>query len=191
MLVTSRPAGLTQSKFETYFRRLQMKPLRDDQQRTVIKQRVDKESVELLWAYVRDKVRAAPSVGDSPSATPCVRPMGISPELLRACTREQVPLDTETSQRITGNPLMLSMIISIFTIRTRDGGGGKGAKGAAEALPVMPETISELYATAATTMIERVNRKESGAAVAAAAMLEETRLIEATMFQVTCFLSAS
>ena len=50
-------------------------------------------------------------------------------------------------------------------------------------MPAMPETISELYATAATTMIERVNRKERGAAVAAAAMLEETLLLEATMFQ--------
>ena len=140
MLVTSRPAGLDESAFDTYFHRLQMKPLREDQQQTVIKQRVDKEHIGMLWTYVREKV----------------------------------PLDTETGQRITGNPLMLSMIISIFTIRL-------GAKG--EGLPAMPETISELYATAATTMIERVNRRERGAAVAAAAGLEETRLVEATFFQ--------
>ena len=141
MVVSSRPAGITWSRFQTWFHRLEMMPLRDDQQKLVITQRIeDPADQSRLWDYVRDRV----------------------------------PLDTQTQQRITGNPLMLSMIVSIFKSRQ----GSRVGE-----LPPMPENICELYATAATTMIERINRKERGAAGAAAAVMEETKLIEATMFQ--------
>ena len=84
MVVSSRPSGITWARFQTWFHRLEMKPLRDDQQKLVITQRIDEEANQnRLWEYVRDRV----------------------------------PLDTETKQRITGNPLMLSMIVSIFKSR--------------------------------------------------------------------------
>ena len=84
MVVSSRPAGITWSRFQTWFHRLEMKPLRDDQQKLVITQRIEESAdQDRLWHYVRDRV----------------------------------PLDTQTQQRITGNPLMLSMIVSIFKSR--------------------------------------------------------------------------
>jgi hypothetical protein len=83
---------------------------------------------------------------------------------------DRVPLDHETQQRVTGNPLMLSMIISIFQSK-------KGTPSA------MPATITELYATASRAMLERVGRKERGAAAAAAAVPHLASLLEATFFQ--------
>ena len=47
----------------------------------------------------------------------------------------------------------------------------------------MPATISELYETAATAMLERLDRKERGAAASAAAVPHLTALLEATFFQ--------
>ena len=70
---------------------------------------------------------------------------------------ERVPLDHETQQRVTGNPLMLSMIISIF--QSKQGTG-----------TAMPATITELYETASKVMLERVDRKERGAAASVAAV---------------------
>ena len=58
-----------------------------------------------------------------------------------------VPLDEQTHRRITANPLMLSMVISIFQIRR-----GLG----------MPRTIYELYEIATRTMIERAGAMEEG-----------------------------
>jgi hypothetical protein len=78
-----------------------------------------------------------------------------------------VPLDHETQRRVTGNPLMLSMIISIF----------QSKRGTASA---MPATITELYETASKAMLERVDRKERHAAASAASL---TSLLEATLFE--------
>ena len=83
---------------------------------------------------------------------------------------ERVPLDYETQQRVTGNPLMLSMVISMF--QSKQGTGS-----------AMPATITELYKTASRVMIERVDRKERGAAASAAAVLHLTSLLEATCFE--------
>jgi hypothetical protein len=83
---------------------------------------------------------------------------------------ERVPLDYETKQRVTGNPLMLSMVISIFQSK-------KGTDSA------MPATITELYETASRAMLERVDRKERGAAASAAAVPHLTSLLEATFFE--------
>ena len=84
---------------------------------------------------------------------------------------ERVPFDNETRQRVTGNPLMLSMVISIFQSKQ---------KGIDKA---MPATITELYETASRAMLERVDRKERGAAASAAAVPHLTRLLEATFFE--------
>jgi len=82
----------------------------------------------------------------------------------------RVPLDHETQQRVTGNPLMLSMVISIFQSK-------KGTESA------MPATITELYETASKAILERVDRKERGAAASAAAVPHLTMLLEATFFE--------
>ena len=82
----------------------------------------------------------------------------------------RVPLDDETQQRVTGNPLMLSMVISIFQSK-------QGTKSA------MPATITELYETASKAMLERVDRKERGAAASTAAVPHLTSLLEATFFE--------
>ena len=47
----------------------------------------------------------------------------------------------------------------------------------------MPVTITELYETASKAMLERVDRKERGAAASAAAVLHLTRSLEATFFE--------
>jgi len=83
---------------------------------------------------------------------------------------ERVPIDNETKQRVTGNPLMLSMVISIFQSK-------KGTESA------MPATITELYETASKAMLERVDRKERGAAASTAAVPHLTSLLEATFFE--------
>ena len=53
---------------------------------------------------------------------------------------ETVPIDTETGQRVSANPLMLSMIASVFEIRQGVG---------------MPKTIAELYRVASEAMLAR------------------------------------
>ena len=83
---------------------------------------------------------------------------------------ERVPIDNETKQRVTGNPLMLSMVISIFQSK-------RGTESA------MPATITELYETASKAMLERVDRKERGAAASTAAVPHLTSLLEATFFE--------
>jgi hypothetical protein len=83
---------------------------------------------------------------------------------------ERVPLDNETKQRVTGNPLMLSMVISIFQSK-------QGTDSA------MPATITELYETASKAMLERVDRKERGAAASTAAVPNLISLLEATFFE--------
>ena len=86
------------------------------------------------------------------------------------CNPERVPLDNETQQRVTGNPLMLSMVISIFQSK-------QGTESS------MPATITELYETASKAMLERVDRKKRGAAASAAAVPHLTSLLEATFFE--------
>ena len=56
--------------------------------------------------------------------------------------RGRVPLDTETKRRVTANPLMLSMVVSVFELR-------QGLE--------MPETVAELYGVAASAMVMRAD----------------------------------
>ena len=116
----------------------------------------------------------------------------------------QVPEDVTTGSRVTGNPLMLSMVLSIFESR---GGGRQAAKVAASAkAPAgarkpaagaavsafqkegrtadMPRTITELYHVAATAMLDRLERKERGDGSAGNEAVPRLRqLLEALFFQ--------
>ena len=71
-------------------------------------------------------------------------------EELLEYVRAKLPPDTETGLPVTGNPLMLSMIVSTFKSMGGDGG--------------MPQTISALYAAASAAMLERVNGEGAAAA---------------------------
>ena len=53
---------------------------------------------------------------------------------------DRMPRDANTQERVTGNPLMLSMVASVFEIR-----GGVG----------MPTTVAELYESASDAMLAR------------------------------------
>ena len=71
---------------------------------------------------------------------------------------ERMPLDTETGRRVTANPLMLSMVASVFEIR-------KGVD--------MPNTIAALYESASEAMLAR------GGIVSA----EMRTMLEAVLFE--------
>ena len=58
--------------------------------------------------------------------------------------RERVPVDIETGLKVTSNPLMLSMVASVFELR-------QGSNSA------MPETVIELYKTSSDAMLARGN----------------------------------
>ena len=107
MLVTSRPAGVSEDLFSRHFHRIVLKPLSEDQQREVIQQRIDPEHVDDLMLYVD----------------------------------ERVPRDTETGIRVTGNPLMLSMVVSIYETRVVQVSKYMGSRDTTQ----MPKTIAELY----------------------------------------------
>ena len=104
MLVSSRPAGINEERFEG-FHRVHLQPLTPVQQKAAIELRLGCKRAQELLPYL-----------------------------------ERVPLDAETGQRVTGNPLMLSMVASVFEIR----------QGMA-----MPETIAELYQIASQAMLRR------------------------------------
>ena len=72
--------------------------------------------------------------------------------------RDRVPIDTETGLRVTANPLMLSMVASVFELRS--------------GLP-MPSTVAELYGVASDVTFSR-----GGVASA-----ELRRLLQAVFFE--------
>ena len=74
---------------------------------------------------------------------------------------ERVPLDSETGQRITSNPLMLSMVASIFELR-------EGLR--------MPETVVETYELATSAMLARAGASDAGL----------TPLLQAVFFEAQC-----
>jgi hypothetical protein len=82
--------------------------------------------------------------------------------------RANAPMDAESGLRVTGNPLMLSMYISLF--KSRKGGA-------------MPTTTAELYAMASKAMLDRVDRKERGAAAAESSALSLERLLQSIFFE--------
>ena len=117
-----------------------------------------------------------------------------------------VPIDQDTGHRVTGNPLMLSRVISILMSRqaSKDEQIGKPGKqanthtlgvGVAEAAQVggsdgvekgisMPRTITELYDVAASAMLDQLERKDRGEKTRHAAGGKQMReLLEATFFQ--------
>ena len=89
-------------------------------------------------------------------------------EELLGYLRTRVPLDTDTGMRMTGNPLMLSMIISLF----------ENMDGAA-----MPDTLSALYAQASMTMLSRTDSGDGTESGAANAVPHLTSLLEAIFFR--------
>jgi len=110
MLCTSRPAGVVEARFSG-FRLLKLAPLTEAQQEQALLQRLGNEGdVRQLMTFV-----------------------------------ERMPTSTDpdapTKQhRVTANPLVLSMVASVFEIRK-----GLG----------MPETVAELYASASDAMLAR------------------------------------
>ena len=155
MMVTSRPAGLNLDLWRRHgFHHAGLKPLSDTLQEKVVRQRLA-------------------SMGE------------------RACddlieyVRLRAPKDNETDFRVTGNPLMLSMIISIYETRQGKQSTGPALErdGATTTVEAMPDTMAELYATASSAMLERVDRKDRGGAASVAAVPHLTDLLAAIFFQ--------
>ena len=84
-------------------------------------------------------------------------------EPLLAYLRDKVPLDTETSLRVTANPLMLAMVISVFEMRSSAAAGGG-----------MPATVAALYGVAIGAMLQR-----AGSDLASHVML----LLQASLYE--------
>ena len=104
---------------------------------------------------------------------------------------DHVPIDVETGERSTGNPLMLSMVISTYESRAATAAATAAATtgpASPSELPsrcpsALPETIAELYQIASSAMLSRVDLHEpGGAAASAAAVPHLTALLEATAF---------
>eukprot|EP00900_Chrysochromulina_parva_P011126 jgi/Chrpa1/20013/Chrysochromulina_OHIO_Genome00027898-RA len=114
LLCTSRPAGIDEARFAA-FRLLKLAPLTEAQQEQALLQRLGNEGdVRQLMAFVE----RMPTSTD-PSTDPNASTM---------------------QQRVTANPLMLSMVASVFEIRK-----GLG----------MPKTVAELYENATDAMLAR------------------------------------
>eukprot|EP00966_Prymnesium_polylepis_P104349 2416811-Prymnesium_polylepis.1 len=126
MVVTSRPAGLTEELYGS-FEKLQLCPLSLDQQLKVVNER-------LADVHLEDHAAQ-----------------------LRTYVEEQVPRDSETEQRITGNPLMLSMVCSIFESQKQEAKQTRVVGSSASS--GMPGTMVELYEHAVTTLLEQVRQK--------------------------------
>lgn len=146
VVVTSRLEGLNVELFAEAFEHLTLKPLSDSQQQELIEKRLS------------GKEKGNFKTNEN----------GRDEELLRYL-RTRVPLDTETGTRMTGNPLMLSMIVTLF--ENLDG-------------EAMPETLSALYSRASASMLSRTGSSAEGATdfvVPAVPHLES--LLEAIFFR--------
>lgn len=89
-------------------------------------------------------------------------------EKLIEYVNSNAPKDSDTGLSVTGNPLMLSMYISLFKSR-------RGEE--------MPKTTAELYAMASKAMLDRVDRKERGAAAAESSALSLESLLQTIFFE--------
>ena len=89
-------------------------------------------------------------------------------EKLIKYVNSNAPKDSDTGFSVTGNPLMLSMYISLFKSR-------RGEE--------MPKTTAELYAMASKAMLDRVDRKERGAAAAESSALSLESLLQTIFFE--------
>ena len=72
-----------------------------------------------------------------------------------------MPLDAKTGALVTGNPLMLSMVMSIFESMTASS-EHEGPIDPEETAARMPKTITELYRVAASAMLDRLEMKSRG-----------------------------
>jgi len=159
MVVTSRPAGLRVDLFAEHFVRLRLAPLSDSQQLEVIQRRV---GGKLAVGGVAGSGGVAGGAASSAGAA-------AGSAVLERYLRDKVPIDLETGQRVSGNPWMLSVVLTIFQSRQpfsqakRDGmakrvGGGNvradGGAEAAELIDAMPTTVA-LYDLATRSVLER------------------------------------
>ena len=121
LLVTSRPAGLDEKLYKD-FNKLEMKPLTDEQQRMIIEARLkavgEEHHAEDLFNYIINSMPPDETVNEH----------GIT-----------------TSERITGNPLMLTMVTCIYE--------------AQRSVDLMPKRVVELYQMASDIMLSHVERK--------------------------------
>ena len=76
MVLTSRPAGVREEMFRRHFHRIQLKPLRDDQQSSVIEMRLGAKTSDAMQKHC---------------------------DSLKSYVLATVPRDVETGDRITGN----------------------------------------------------------------------------------------
>ena len=121
LLVTSRPAGLSDALYSD-FNKLQMKPLTDDQQEMIVRSRL---------RAIDDEAH----VGD-----------------FLTYIRESMPIDETTGERITGNPLMLTMVCCIYESH-------RSVDKMPEHVVKMPEHVVDLYRTASDIMLSHVEKK--------------------------------
>ena len=87
--------------------------------------------------------------------------------------QKQLPPHEVTGDRVTGNPLMLSMVTSIFEMR---GGGNEP----------MPSKVAELYQVASSAMLDQVERKARGGDASTSALSSVpylTRLLAAVALE--------
>ena len=133
LLCSSRPTGLDEDRF-ALFHRLRMVPLPcypPDHY----------PPCALCAGFINPWfVRQVP-LSDLQQAEVVSRRLGVEGAAqMQGYLEEKVPLDMESAQRVTSNPLMLSMVISTFEL----------CRGVA-----MPDTVAELYASAASAMLHR------------------------------------
>ena len=69
-----------------------------------------------------------------------------SAEQLAKYVEDKVPNDARSGEKITGNPLMLSMVVSIFRSSVSEDGEIS-----------MPENVSELYGIATSSMLKTID----------------------------------
>lgn len=165
LLVTSRPIGVQETKFEQDFYRLSLCPLSDAQQEQLIKLRLPTGGDVLLTDYVR-----------IPPA-----PLG---------------------HRVTSNPLMLSLVISIFRMRqgslgdssdrpsvsspdigTRYSNFEENTSGISRGASGMPETVTALYEVASKVMLSRIERRETGESSSLSRVPQLSKLLQETLLQ--------
>lgn len=166
MLVTSRPTGLTEQLFAKHFYRIELSPLSEELQLQVIKQRTEKkpELRKRLEAYIK-----SPSLPDDTQVEEPAANLQTAPQKA-LLAKDEVPSEPKKRNKVTGNPLMLSMVISIFentaADKTKD-----------------LDKITKLYNIASKAMLERVDKKEKGAAASASSVPHLTSLLQAIFFE--------
>ena len=102
---------------------------------------------EELFAKDFFHMRLAP-LNDAQQQSVMEQRVGSGPafEALPRYLSERVPIDSETGERVTGNPLLLSVVISIWEDLQRPGGAPSNGQVTADcASPKMPETTIALY----------------------------------------------